>query len=121
MSCIRLIALGAAGAAALSTAAFASTPLVSDGTFIQAERCQALMTSPALGRVDASGIDHFLKVQDRGRVEAAEEMGDQARRDAAREASTASGYAKSQLVAERDGACQTLAAGASATPEGRGN
>jgi len=100
-----------AGLAAAAASASAATPRVSDAAYIQAERCAALISSPALGGHDASGIDGFLKNQERGRVEAAYERGQEARENAAREARTAGAYGKTQLMAERDGVCQTYAGG----------
>jgi hypothetical protein len=97
--------------AAAAAGASAATPRVSDGAYIQAERCAALIGSPALGRHDTSGIDRFLKAQDGGREENTYERGQDARVQAAREARTAGAYGKSQLIAERDGVCQAYAGG----------
>ncbi len=111
MSTLKSMMIIGAGLAAAAGSVSAATPRVSDVTYIQAERCAALISSPALGRHDTSGIDRFLKDQDRGRVEAAYERGQEARETAAREARTAGVYAKTQLIAERDGVCQSYAAG----------
>jgi len=111
MSTFKSVMIIAAGLAAAAASASAATPRVSDGAYIQAERCAALIASPALGRHDTSGIDAFLKDQDRGRVEAAYERGQEARENGAREARTAGAYAKTQLMAERDGVCQAYAGG----------
>ncbi len=111
MSTLKSMMIIGASLVAAAASASAATPRVSDGAYIQAERCAALISSPALGRHDTSGIDSFLKDQDRGRVEAAYERGQEARENAAREARTAGAYAKSQLMAERDGICQSYAGG----------
>jgi hypothetical protein len=111
MSTFKSMMIIGASLAAVAASASAATPRVSDGAYIQAERCAALISSPALGRHDASGINAFLKVQDGGRDEAAYERGQDARENAAREARTAGAYAKSQLMAERDGVCQSYAGG----------
>jgi len=121
MSTFKSMIIIGASLVASAASASAATPRVSDGAYIQAERCAALISSPALGRRDASGIDSFLKDQDRGRVEAAYERGQEARETAAREARTAGAYAKTQLMAERDGVCQAYAGGpaiAAATESG---
>jgi hypothetical protein len=112
MPSLKLALLVALGAAALTAPAFAATPKVTDGAYVEAERCVALMSSPALGAQDTAGINQFLKVQDGGRTEAAYDMGQSARRAAAREASTAGAYAKAQLIAERDGVCRGFATSA---------
>ena len=124
MSTLKSIMIVGAGLVACAASASAATPRVSDGAYIQAERCAALISSPALGRHDASGINAFLKVQDGGRDEAAYERGQDARENAAREARTAGSYAKTQLMAERDGVCQSYAGGqpiAAATNSGAKN
>jgi hypothetical protein len=110
MSTLKLTLFAALGAAALVAPAFAATPKISDSAYIEAERCVALMSSPALGAQDTSGISQFLKVQDGGRTETAYEMGQTARESAAREARTAGAYSKSQLIAERDGVCRGFVA-----------
>ena len=124
MSTLKSIMIVGAGLVACAASASAGTPRVSDAAYIQAERCAALISSPALGRHDASGIDGFLKGQEPGRVEAAYERGQEARENAAREARTAGSYAKTQLMAERDGVCQSYAGGqpiAAATNSGAKN
>lgn len=124
MSTIKSMMIIVAGLAAAAASASAATPRVSDAAYIQAERCAALISSPALGRHDTSGIDGFLKDQERGRVEAAYERGQEARDNAAREARTAGAYAKTQLMAERDSVCQSYAGGqpmAAATNSGSKN
>ncbi len=113
MSTFKSMMIIAAGLAAVAVSASAATPRVSDATYIQAERCAGLISSPALGAHDASGIDGFLKDQDRGRVEAAYERGQEARENAAREARMAGPYAKTLLMSERDGVCQSYAGGPS--------
>lgn len=110
MSSLKLALMGALGAAALSAPAFAATPKITDSAYIEAERCVALMSSPALGAQDTAGISQFLKVQEGGRTEAAYDMGQAARQSAAREARTAGAYSKTQLIAERDGVCRGFVA-----------
>lgn len=104
----------AAGAAALSVLAFSAVArpsAVSDMQYVQAERCQALMSSNALGKQDTQGIDAFLRQQGASRTQAAYDMGQSAHDRAAFEANHSGDYAKSRLIAERDGACRTLLAG----------
>ncbi len=102
-------AIGAIMALASTGVALARPAEFTDGQYIEARRCQALMSSAALGKADASAIDHVVKVQGAGRIDQAYEMGQQAEQDAARQATTAGAYARSQLIAERDGVCRTLA------------
>jgi hypothetical protein len=110
MSSLKLTLLAALGAAALTAPAFAATPKVTDGAYVEAERCAALISSPALGAQDTAGISQFLKIQDGGRSQAAYDMGQSARQSAAREARTAGTYSKGQLIAERDGVCRGFVA-----------
>ncbi|MDE2357123.1 MAG: hypothetical protein KGL69_10255 [Alphaproteobacteria bacterium] len=102
-------ALSAFTALAAAGVALASPAHLTDGQYIEAERCQALMSSSTLGKVDATAIDKVVRAEGAGRIDEAYQMGQQAHRDAAREASTAGPYARSQLIAERDGVCRTLA------------
>lgn len=102
-----------AGCMAAATAAFAQPPQISDASYFQAERCQALIASSALGHQDSTGIDRFLKAQDRTRDGAAYDRGQDARHRAAQQAQTAGAFGKSQLIAERDGVCQGFTAGPS--------
>ena len=111
MSYSNILAAATLGAVAVATGAFAAPPQLNDGSYIEAERCQALIASSALGRENTAGIDDLLKSENRGRDEAAYERGQDAHQQAAREARVGGAYTKSQLIAERDGVCQGFAAG----------
>ncbi|MGH7025033.1 MAG: hypothetical protein ACREEB_15790 [Caulobacteraceae bacterium] len=112
MSALRNIVLSAAlftGAATLATAAFASTAQLSDSQFIAAARCQGLFDSHALGSVDASGINALMKSEGAYRVPEVSDRADEARNHAQNLASHASPAERSELISERDGACQVWA------------
>jgi hypothetical protein len=91
---------------ALSTVAFAGQTHFTDSQYVAASRCQALMSSQALGKVDTSAIDQLLKTEGGARSPAALDLADEARETAERAARHAGPYNKAQLVAERNGACQ---------------
>jgi hypothetical protein len=98
---VTVACVGLAGAAmAASGARF------NDAQYIQAARCQALATS--LGGSDVHAFDALVRDQERGRTEMAYEAAQEAHDKAARQARSAGPYEKSQLTAERDGACQAL-------------
>jgi hypothetical protein len=101
----------AASAIALVAAAGAGAAPMSDVQYFEAQRCGALVTSPALGKGDSHAIEALIRQQERSRSEPAIELGQEARQDAARQARSASGDQKAKLVAERDGVCQTMVSG----------
>ncbi|HEY2049418.1 MAG TPA: hypothetical protein VGH03_08745 [Caulobacteraceae bacterium] len=84
-----------------------------DAQYIQAARCQAIATS--LGGSDVHAFDALVKSQERGRTEEAFEAAQEAHDKAARQVREAGPYEKSQLTAERDGACQALVSVAGAS------
>lgn len=92
-------------AATAATAAQAAAPRLTDASYLQAERCRGLIGSKALGEIDTTSIDAFIKDQSRGRVSYIVDRGESARADAEREARKAGPDAKAKLIAERDGAC----------------
>lgn len=100
-------------AASLCTAALAGAasahPQLSDAQYIAAARCQALMSSAALGKVDTASIDAVLKIQASNRMPAVTDRADQARQDTLRAASHAGPNGKAALIAERDGSCAAMA------------
>jgi hypothetical protein len=104
-SCLTAAALGAV---ALASAASAH-PQLTDAQYLSAARCQALMSSPALGKVDTSMIDRVLKTQASYRTPAVEDRADEVRQDTLRAASHAGPQGKAALIAERDGACAATA------------
>ena len=59
MSMLKVLTVAAL---AVSTAA-AAHPVLSDAQYLAAARCQALMSSPALGKVDTQMIDLVLRTE----------------------------------------------------------
>jgi hypothetical protein len=113
----------AAAALAATTAAVAAPSHMTDAQYLGAVRCQALMSSPALGKVDTAGISAVIKSQGDGRVSALYDRADETRTDALRQASHADASGRANLIAERDGACQAFASngsgmGAASQPSG---
>jgi len=103
---LKVITIIAAVAAA--GAAVASPARLTDVQFIQAARCEALTASSQLGGGDSSEFKALIKAQRGGRVDYIFSKADEAQRDAARQARHADGYARTRLIAERDGACKAL-------------
>ena len=101
-------AIVAAVIVAPAFAAHAATPRLSDAQFIAANRCVGLMESKTLGPVDDYALKARIKNESAGRVAQVWDMADQARDDAASDAARASGYDKTRLISERDGACMAL-------------
>jgi hypothetical protein len=89
-------------------AAMASTDRLTDAQYVEAGRCQALISAPTLGGGDTHAIDSLIRQAERGRTAMADDREQQAHDDAAREARTAGAYTKAQLSAERDGACRAM-------------
>jgi hypothetical protein len=103
----------AIAAVCATTAAIAAPTRMTDAQYLGAVRCQALMSSPALGKVDTAGISAVIKSQGGGRVDALFDRADEVRSDALRQASRADATGRASLIAERDGACQALASNGS--------
>lgn len=95
----------AAGLAAVATASSAAAR-ISDVDYINANRCQALMESSALGAVDATAMTAFLKTEGRSRADMVASMARKAYDKAGRQAASANEETKARLIAERDGRCQ---------------
>lgn len=99
----------AASLCATAVAGAASAhPQLTDAQFLSAARCQALMSSAALGKVDTSMIDGVLKSQASYRMPAVADRADEVRQDTLRAAAHAGPNAKAALIAERDGVCATM-------------
>lgn len=96
-----------AAATVLSAAgAFASPAAhLDDAQYIAAAHCQGLVDSRALGQSNATAFDAMMKNEGRYRDPSIFDRADEARSEAMRKASRASGFGKAQLVSERDGAC----------------
>ena len=94
----------------LSTAAIAAPDKLTDAQYIAAARCQALMSSSALGPVDTHAVDAVMKTQGASRSPDVAERADDARAKADRDARHAGPDAKASLIAERTGPCQDLLA-----------
>ncbi len=100
-------------AASLCSAALAGAasahPQLTDAQYLAAARCQALMSSSVLGKVDTASIDAVLKTQASYRMPAVSDRADEIRQDTLRAASHAGPSAKAALIAERDGPCAAMA------------
>ena len=90
---------------AISTPVLASSNHLTDVQYLQAARCQALFTSPALGKSDSHVIDALVKKESVGRLSAIDDRADDMKSDAARAARSGSATEKAALIAERDGVC----------------
>ncbi len=100
----------AASALSLAATAVAAAPAdhMTDAQYVAAARCQGLASARRLGPVDTHAFDALMRRQESGRSHIANQFADAAREDAARQASTAGAYSRSQLEAERDGTCQAM-------------
>ena len=105
-----IIAIAALSA---STAAIASPTQMTDSQYLSAVRCQALMSSPALGKVDTAAIGSVVDKQSGGRIEAVLDRADDVRAKTLRQASHTDASGRAALIAERDGACQAFASNGS--------
>lgn len=103
---------------AASTAAVAAPGHLTDGQYLAAARCRALIASPALGKGDTTAIDAVLRRQAAGRMSFVAEKADQVQLDAARAVGHADADAKAKLMAERDGACRVYAGASSGAAGG---
>ncbi|HZZ37395.1 MAG TPA: hypothetical protein VFE03_16855 [Caulobacteraceae bacterium] len=97
-----------AAALAAATASVAAPARLSDVQYLKAARCEALITSPALGGGDGAAIKALIKAQRQGRMDYIYDKADQMRAEAASQARRAGEEQKARLVAERDGACRVL-------------
>ena len=102
--CMAAVALSATGASARSA-------LITDAQYLQSQRCQALMSSSALGRQDTHAVDAFLRTQGAARDQATYERGQAAHDNAAVQARNASAGRRAELIAERDGVCRSVMSG----------
>jgi len=98
-----------AGAVALATAALASGPKLSDSQYLAAAHCQGLFAAKALGPVDATPFNAMMKSEGAYRSPEISDRADEARRAARLQADDAGPGARSELISERDGACQVWA------------
>jgi hypothetical protein len=104
---LKTLIITAALAAATTTAATASPAQMSDAQYLSAVRCQALISSPILGKGDTAAIDSVVKAQGAGRIEAVFDRADEVRSDAARQVRHADATGRAALMAERNGLCQS--------------
>ena len=100
-------------AVAATTGAFAAPSQMSDMQYLSAVRCQALMSSSALGKEDTSAINAVIKTQSSGRVSTLFDRAESVRADTLSQAARANATGRASLVAERDGACQAFASNGS--------
>jgi len=103
----------AIAAMAATTGAIAAPSQMSDMQYLSAVRCQALMSSSALGKEDTSAINAVIKSQSSGRVSALFDRAESVRAETLSQASRANGASRASLLAERDGACQAFASNGS--------
>jgi hypothetical protein len=101
----------ALGGMTLAMAATAQAAQMTDVQYVRAARCEALASSPALGKGDSHALEALLRQQERARSQTAVDIAQQAQEDARRQARTAGAYEKASLIAERDGYCQALVSG----------
>jgi hypothetical protein len=98
-----------AASLAASTAALAgSSDRLTDVQYMHLARCRALAASTQLGGGDASAFDAALKSQRASRETYVFDRADQLAEDARMAARHAGPDQRAHLIAERDGACQTL-------------
>ena len=83
-------------------------PRLSDAQYLAGARCQALMSSASLGKVDTTAIDAVLKVQAASRMPAINDKAAEVREDTSRSAAHAGPTARGALIAERDGSCAEM-------------
>ncbi len=105
-----IIAIAALSA---TTAAIASPAQMTDSQYLGAVRCQALMSSPALGKVDTAAISSVINNQSGARMPAVLDRADDVRAQTLRQASQSDASGRASLIAERDGACQAFASNGS--------
>ena len=111
----------AVAASASAVAASAAPQRLSDVQYVEASRCVGLMSSASLGPPEGADLRAYVERQGWTREPAAEDAAEQARDDARSAAARASGYTRTQLLAERNGVCRsftaaTTAAAASPSP-----
>ncbi len=98
-----------------SSPVLARSERLTDVQYLQAARCQALISSSALGKGDSHVIDALMKQQSVGRMEAILDRADDMRSDASRIARSSSAMEKAALTAERDGVCTAFNAAPGST------
>jgi hypothetical protein len=98
-----------ATAFATLAAGTAASARMSDAQFLAANRCRALVASPALGApADVAAVDRKLHDESRGRDPIIEDRAEQMRQQAQQEAAHPNDMVKARLQAERDGLCHDL-------------
>ncbi len=103
------IGLATAGFAAVSGAALAQPSRLTDGQYLAAVRCEALMNAPGLGKVDSSAIAATLRSQAVARAPELFDRADGIRETVATQVRHADASSRAELIAERSGACQSFA------------
>lgn len=94
-----VVAVCAAGAFA---GAASAQPSLTDAQYLSAARCQALMSSAALGKVDTSAIDAALDKASAGRSYMVTDRANEIRDSVRRDASHAGPQGRAALIAERE-------------------
>ena len=101
--------LAVAAACASAAVATAAPARLTDVQFIAANRCVGLESTKTAGTSDVDALRQLVKSQDGGRAAYIYDKADQARDDAAREASRSGAENNVRLAAERNGVCRSLA------------
>lgn len=100
--------IAAVCAAAACAGAASAQPSLTDAQYLSAARCQALMSSAALGKVDTSSIDAALDKASVGRSNMVTERADEIRDAARRQASHAGPQGRAALISERESCASSL-------------
>jgi len=101
MKTILVSALVLAGLASAAQAA----PAVTDIQYLQAARCRGLAASEALGKLDTTALDSFLRSEGQSRDLPVRAAATNRIGSALAQAEKATGEKKAKLLAERDGVC----------------
>lgn len=98
--------------AVASLAGAAQAGPVTNLQFLEAARCRGLAGSEALGKLDTTALDTFLRAEGSSRELATRVSAQKKIQSAAKEADGADAEKKAKLLAERDGACAAYMGGA---------
>jgi hypothetical protein len=83
-------------------------PRISDVELFRVSRCLGLAKAQALGAVDVTALQDFVKVQRRSRERFIVDRSITLEQTAERQAGSAKDDRKAALIAERDGACKAM-------------
>jgi hypothetical protein len=111
-------AMAAATLAASAAAAVAAPAPISDVAYLTANQCLGIMTSHALGSPDAVAMRQFIRNQTTGRQSYIYDKADEMRDDARRDADRGGTDERTRLTSERDGLCHQFLASMTTTSSG---